>query len=125
MRAAGTLLCADPPRTPQTCTSWSSACAPQTALAIATSGKQTRDQTGCVPSLDQTGVFPATSGIALYGGFNGTKTAFDQRHQVNNVTVPSGDVGNEDTTDAGQRSPVSLCVLPSGVSPCGLRADST
>lgn len=125
MRAAGTVLHTDPPRTPQTCTSWSSACTPQTTLAIASSGNQARVEEDVYRLLDQTGVFPPTSGIALYGSFNETETALDQRHRVNNATVLSGDVGNNGITDASQRSSVSLCVSPSGVSPCGLRADRT
>ena len=37
--------------------------------------------------------FPLYDNVALYGGFNGTETALDQRDPATNVTILSGDIG--------------------------------
>jgi predicted outer membrane repeat protein len=44
--------------------------------------------------------FAIANGVATYGGFAGTETARDQRNPVANLTVLSGDIDNNDNTDA-------------------------
>ena len=43
--------------------------------------------------------FQMKPGVALYGGFNGTETALDQRDWEGHVTVLSGDIGQEGAPD--------------------------
>jgi len=43
--------------------------------------------------------FSVAEGVAVYGGFAGTETARGQRDPAANVTVLSGDIDNNDTTD--------------------------
>ena len=44
--------------------------------------------------------FGIADGVEVYGGFAGTETARDQRNPTANLTVLSGDIDNNDTTDA-------------------------
>ena len=44
--------------------------------------------------------FSVADGVKVYGGFAGTETARDQRNPTANITVLSGDIDNNDTTDA-------------------------
>ena len=46
-----------------------------------------------------TSTFVLTNGVALYGGFEGTETQRDQRDPATNITVLSGDIDQNDTTD--------------------------
>jgi predicted outer membrane repeat protein len=49
---------------------------------------------------DRTATFELKQGITLYGGFDGTEIALEERDWVNNVTVLSGDLDHNDATDA-------------------------
>lgn len=44
--------------------------------------------------------FNVANGVAVYGGFAGSETAREQRDPSANLTVLSGDIDNNDTTDA-------------------------
>ena len=46
-----------------------------------------------------TSTFALTNGVALYGGFDGTETQRGQRDPAANITVLSGDIDKNDTTD--------------------------
>ncbi|MDM8528872.1 DUF1565 domain-containing protein [Anaerolineales bacterium HSG24] len=46
---------------------------------------------------DRTASLTLVSGVAVYGGFNGTETALAQRDYTNNVTILSGNIGTTGT----------------------------
>lgn len=52
------------------------------------------------PGATVNGTFSVAPNVAVYGGFVGTETARTQRNSAVNLTVLSGDVDNNDTTDA-------------------------
>lgn len=52
------------------------------------------------PGASVNSIFAVQPGVAVFGGFAGTETARTQRDPVANLTVLSGDVDNNDTTDA-------------------------
>ncbi len=88
------------------CDSWATACSLSLALSIAVSGDQIWVKKGVhKPPLVLSGdprqsSFVLKNGVALYGGFAGTETALNQRNWTVNITVLSGDIDNNDWTDA-------------------------
>ncbi len=72
----------------------------QDALAIAVSGDEIWVAAGTYkPTLgtDQSATFTLSSGIAVYGGFDGSETSLGERDHVTNVTVLSGEIGDPGT----------------------------
>lgn len=55
--------------------------------------QSTPGATGTLSSRDVS--FVLKSGVKIYGGFNGTENAVSERNLKNNVTILSGDIGNE------------------------------
>jgi len=90
-------------------TSWANAFTTlQDALAVAASGDQIWVARGVYYPDEGTGqtndnrgaTFQLLSGVTIYGGFAGTETVLAQRNPSLNVTVLSGDIDQNDTTDA-------------------------
>jgi hypothetical protein len=82
------------------CENWADACNLQYALTSAISGTEIWVAHGIyTPGLDMTSTFQLKSGVALYGGFAMTETVRDQRNWQVNLTILSGDIDGNDTTD--------------------------
>ena len=85
------------------CASWANACDLQTALTTAQTGDQIWVAAGyhiTGESGNREATFQLKSGVAIYGGFDGTETSLSQRDFETNLTILSGDVGAEgDNTD--------------------------
>jgi uncharacterized repeat protein (TIGR01451 family) len=82
------------------CDSWANACDLQVALTSAISGTEIWVAHGVyTPGLPMTATFQLKTGVALYGGFAMTETERNQRNWQTNLTVLSGDIDNNDTTD--------------------------
>jgi hypothetical protein len=79
----------------------------QDAFAAASSGDQIwvaagvyfPDEGGGMTNDDRTMTFTLINGVELYGGFAGGETLLSQRDWGTNVTVLSGDIDQNDTTD--------------------------
>jgi hypothetical protein len=86
------------------CSSWAQACTLQTALANAVAGDEIWVQAGVhkptTDPLNRGAAFHMANGVALYGGFAGIETVRDQRSWQLHMTVLSGDIDGNDTTDA-------------------------
>jgi predicted outer membrane repeat protein len=76
----------------------------QAALAEADSGDEIWVAVGVYKPTtdagDREASFQLRNGVALYGGFAGTEDAREQRDWLNNVTVLSGDIDDNDDSDA-------------------------
>lgn len=80
----------------------------QDALVAAGSGVQVwvargvyyPDEGGGKTNDDRAATFQLLNGVAIYGGFAGTELSLLQRNPVTNITVLSGDIDKNDTTDA-------------------------
>ncbi|MFN8446394.1 MAG: choice-of-anchor Q domain-containing protein [Caldilineaceae bacterium] len=80
----------------------------QSALAAAQPGDEIwvaagvyrPDEGGGQIDNDPNATFKLQNQIAIYGGFDGTETQRSQRNWVQNVTVLSGDIDKNDSTDA-------------------------
>ncbi|MEL6968528.1 MAG: hypothetical protein AAFZ63_25025 [Bacteroidota bacterium] len=79
-------------------TSWEKAFANlQDALAVAQEGDQIWVAAGSyLPTTedDRTATFAIPSGVAVYGGFEGTEKKFEDRDAKANLTILSGDIGD-------------------------------
>ena len=79
----------------------------QDALAAAANGDQIwvaagvyyPDEGGGMTNNDRAATFTMMNGVEVYGGFAGTETGLGERDWVANVTVLSGDIEQNDTTD--------------------------
>lgn len=80
----------------------------QDALAIANNGDEIWVAAGVYypdEGIGQTNnlstsTFALVNGVAMYGGFDGTETMRSQRNYAENITVLSGDIDQNDNTDA-------------------------
>jgi hypothetical protein len=78
------------------CDSWGNACTLQYALGLAVSGDEVWVSAGTyhpTSGTDRTISFVLISGVGVYGGFNGTESARQDRDPSANVTILSGDIG--------------------------------
>jgi hypothetical protein len=93
-------------------TSWGDAYTQlQTALAGSTSGDEIWVAAGTYkPSTTgtRTQSFVVSSGVALYGGFNGTETLLTQRNVSSNLVILSGDLSGNDNSNLTKTEPTRL-----------------
>lgn len=84
-----------------TCSDWATACTLTYAISIAADGDEIWVKKGKYsPGSARGDTFNLQTSVALYGGFAGTETSQDQRDPDSNLTILSGDVSGDDTTDA-------------------------
>jgi len=97
------VLYVGPDATSPYCDSWENACSLQTAIAAARTDDEIWVKAGVyTPAANADtpeAFFWLKNGVAIYGGFAGTETDRDQRDWETNITVLSGDLGGDDTTD--------------------------
>lgn len=83
------------------CSTWSDACTLTFAINSAVSGEQVWAKSGIhVPGSTVTDTFSLKNGVSVYGGFAGNETSLDQRQWQTNITILSGDIDDNDITDA-------------------------
>lgn len=84
-----------------TCTSWATACTLTYALTQAVAGDEIWVAAGVykptTSTTDRTATFLLKNGVAIYGGFAMTETQRTQRDYMNNQTILSGDIDNNDS----------------------------
>jgi predicted outer membrane repeat protein len=81
------------------CQDWENACGLQTALAKAYRGDEIWTAAGIYTPTDGSDrkmTFQLGEGVPVYGGFNGTETAREQRDPAANLTILSGDLNGDD-----------------------------
>ena len=86
----------------------------QLALAVATAGDSLWVARGTYyPTFgsDRDSSFELISGIALYGGFNGTENSLDNRNTITNQTILSGDLNDNDGPGFANTADNSYTVL--------------
>jgi len=78
-----------------------------------TAGTYYPDRTTANPSGTgaRTATFQPINGVTLYGGFDGAETQLTERDWENNVTILSGDLAQNDSSDFGNRGDNSHHVL--------------
>jgi len=84
------------------CSSWADACTLQTALDQVVSNDEIWVQAGVhYPGAvgQREATFALQSSVAIYGGFAGWESELSQRDWIANITVLSGDIGQDDLTD--------------------------
>jgi len=99
---AGTLYAAPASTGAGDCSGWTDVCTLQTALTNAGSGDEVWVRMGVhLPTTTtvRTISFTLKSGVALYGGFDGSEIARDEREPTVNITVLSGDIDDNDLED--------------------------
>jgi len=102
-------------RTTGACDSWANGCDLQYALAVkAVAGDELWVKMGThkpTSALERTASFVLKSGVAIYGGFNGTETARGQRSWQNNLTILSGDLSGNDGANFANNSENSYHIV--------------
>ncbi len=86
------------------CTSWLKACTLKKALVKSRSGNEIWVMVGVYKpanDADRSASFALKSGVAIYGGFNGTEFKREQRDWQANATILSGDIDDNDTNTDG------------------------
>src|SRR6266498_3636961 len=78
----------------------------QSALAVASSGDEIWVAAGTYkPGNIRDSTFSPKNGVAMYGGFDGTETARDQRDPSVHVTILSGDLNGDDNSNIAPDEP--------------------
>ena len=86
----------------QDCQSWANACDLKNALSTSHNGDEIWVAAGVhKPGTLQMDTFQLVAGVGVYGGFDGTETARDQRDFENNFSILSGDIDSNDTNIDG------------------------
>jgi hypothetical protein len=82
-----------------TCDEWTTACDLQYAISLAPSGDEIWVAAGIYKPIHDGNLktaFTLKSGVAIYGGFNGTETSREERDADAHLTILSGDLGDDD-----------------------------
>lgn len=103
VRASGNILYVAPTAQGDgDCSSWLNACTLQTALQNAVSGDEIWVKAGVYyPGTSRNSSFVLKSGVALYGGFQGTESQRSERDWNAHPTILSGDIDQNDINEDG------------------------